>query len=179
MPVSHPFPGVSAHAHQRTSGFTAIELMVTVAILAVLSTLAAPSFSGITERWRVRQAAEDLESSIYFARSEGIKRGGNVTLAANGSGWNEGWTVSAGAETLQQSTAPARTSVAVTGGGTAQTSLNVNRWGMLTTDSDTAVPVVVLVTPTGKDGTSPSATLLCVGTGGRIAHKSGASQTCP
>jgi type IV fimbrial biogenesis protein FimT len=57
-------------------GFTAIELMVTVAILAVLAGIAAPSFNPIIERWRVRQVSEELQSTLYFARSEAVKRGG-------------------------------------------------------------------------------------------------------
>ena len=35
-------------------GFTAIELMVTVAVLAVLAAIAAPSFKPLFERWQVR-----------------------------------------------------------------------------------------------------------------------------
>lgn len=56
-------------------GFTAIELLVTIAILAVLAALAAPSFTPSLERWRVMQATEQLKSTLYFARSEAIKQG--------------------------------------------------------------------------------------------------------
>ena len=57
----------------RCAGFTAIELMVVLAILAVLAALAAPSFNPLIERWRVRQATEALQSTLYFARSEAIR----------------------------------------------------------------------------------------------------------
>ena len=40
------------------AGFTAIELLVVVAIVAILTALAAPSFTPLIERWRVRQARE-------------------------------------------------------------------------------------------------------------------------
>ena len=84
-------------------GFTAIELMVVVAIMAVLAALAAPSFTPLMEGWRVRQATEALQSTIFYARSEAIKRGGNVaiqklpnvpascSLAGTNEEWGCGW----------------------------------------------------------------------------------------
>lgn len=57
--------------------------MVVVAIMAILAALAGPSFAPLIERWRVRDAAETLTSSLYYARSEAIKRGGNVIIIKN------------------------------------------------------------------------------------------------
>ena len=50
------------------------------------------SFTPLIERWRVRQATENLVSTIHFARSEAIKRGGGITIDATG-GWNTGWKI--------------------------------------------------------------------------------------
>ena len=69
-----------SQAHPGAKGFTAIELMVVVAILAVLTTLAAPSFHLIIERWRVRQTVEGLQSTLQYARSEAVRRGGGVFI---------------------------------------------------------------------------------------------------
>lgn len=47
-------------------GFTAIELMVVVSIIAVLAALAGPSFTQMIESWRVRDATESLSSTLFL-----------------------------------------------------------------------------------------------------------------
>jgi len=88
---------------RRHFGFTLVESMVVVLILAVLAALALPSFGTLLHRYRVRNASEDLSSALYFARTEAIKRGGQVSLArraldtgcATGANndWHCGWQV--------------------------------------------------------------------------------------
>jgi type IV fimbrial biogenesis protein FimT len=75
-------------------GFTLIELMMTLAVLAVLTTLAAPSFRSLIASQNVKAAASSLQSSLLFARSEALKRNRSVALAPRESGnWARGWTV--------------------------------------------------------------------------------------
>lgn len=73
-------------------GFTATELMVTIAIVAILAAVAAPSFSDIMARQRTRAVSSDLFTSLTRARSEAIKRNTDITLAAAGE-WHEGWAI--------------------------------------------------------------------------------------
>lgn len=167
--------------HPAAGGFTAIELMVTVAVLAVLMALAAPSFNPILERWRVRQAADGLESALYFARSEAIKRGGNVlveklpngtngcTAAGTTADWGCGWQVCNDAngngscqasEVLQRFDAPARIEVTRTSSGA---SIKLSRWG---TVSGTFVGFSLV--PEGKSTTDVAARGVCMSSGGRV-----------
>ncbi|MBS0506121.1 MAG: GspH/FimT family pseudopilin [Proteobacteria bacterium] len=175
---SLPRPDRAAGACQH--GFTAIELLVTIAILAVLSALAAPSFTPIMERWRVRQAAEELQSTIYFTRAEAIKRGGGIAIVADSGGWDQGWkvTYTQGSTTTDLQVSPVPSKVAISQSN-SKTTLFVDRWGMLSeTKGEAPVAMNVLIYPTGKGATDSSATRLCIGTGGRIVQtKQGAA--CP
>ena len=76
-------------------GFTMIEIVVVVAIMGVLLTIAVPSFVTYSSSQKVKTASFDLYASMMFARSEAIKRKVNVTVAAVGGDWKNGWTVAA------------------------------------------------------------------------------------
>jgi type IV fimbrial biogenesis protein FimT len=74
------------------SGFTLIELMVVVAILAIITTAAAPSFRSFLEGQRVKGMAYDLTADLMLARSEALKRNASVSIVRSGDDWGQGWT---------------------------------------------------------------------------------------
>lgn len=81
-------------------GFTMVELMVTVAIVAVLAAIAFPSFEASMRSNRVATAGNELLASISLARSEAIRSPGGAALCAssdgsscNGTSWGQGWIV--------------------------------------------------------------------------------------
>ncbi len=82
-------------------GFTLIELLTALVVLAILATVALPSYQNFVLTQRVRGASYDLMTSLVFARSEAIKRNANVSMTQAAGGWTQGWTVSAGALTLR------------------------------------------------------------------------------
>lgn len=82
-------------------GFTLIELMIVLAVVSTLMSVAAPSMARLTDSVRMTSTANDLLSNLRLARSEGRKRGGRVVLCksadgrqcAEAGGWEQGWIV--------------------------------------------------------------------------------------
>lgn len=179
MPARHR----PALQHQlRLAGFTAIELLVVMSIVSILAALAVPSFTLLMEGWRVRQATEQLRSSLYLARSEVIKRGGQVviqklpnnsscTSASSNSDWDCGWFVcqdtddngacNANEPVLQRMDTP--THIQVTRSNRGGATIKLNRWGLV----DGPWLGFSLV-PINKPTTHPGARGLCMSSGGRI-----------
>ena len=77
----------------RPYGFTLVELMVTIAIFAILVTVAVPSFRLIIENNRVTAASNELVAAFNYARSEAVRRGLPASVCRLGSDWSEGWEV--------------------------------------------------------------------------------------
>ncbi|GAB2873354.1 hypothetical protein GCM10027277_48310 [Pseudoduganella ginsengisoli] len=73
-------------------GFTLVELLVTVTILAILGAAGGPAFSRMIASQRTKAIAGDLHTALVRARSEAIKRNTDVVLTPVTSGqWQYGW----------------------------------------------------------------------------------------
>lgn len=81
-------------------GFTLIETLVALAILAIVVSIAAPSFNRTVQSNRAAVASNELVGALQIARSEGLKRRADVTLCRrntqgnaceNGTDWAAGW----------------------------------------------------------------------------------------
>jgi len=87
--------------HEHGTGFTVLELLVTLAIAAVLLVTGVPSFQHFTWRQHMRAAVGDLQNDLLAARSEAVYRNASVVACpgdpsvgcADSSDWSGGWIV--------------------------------------------------------------------------------------
>lgn len=172
----------STQIYSSEAGFTAIELMVVVSVVTILAALAAPSFTPLLESWRVRESAEQLRSTLYYARSEAIKRGGRVviqkipnktdgcTSASNTRDWDCGWivchdtndsgTCTAADPVLQRIASSAKVQVSRTGGGAT---IKLDRWGLVD-----GTWLGFNLVPLNKSISDSAARGVCMSSGGRV-----------
>ncbi len=96
------------------NGFTLIELLVTVAIVAIILSLAAPSFQAMLMNNRLTAQADGVTSALNYARNTALSQGvsvqvcpvGSVNSTTCGASWASGWMVISdptGTPTLLQS----------------------------------------------------------------------------
>ncbi|NMM28351.1 MAG: prepilin-type N-terminal cleavage/methylation domain-containing protein [Glaciimonas sp.] len=94
----------------KSNGFTLVELMVVVAIAAILSAIAAPSLKRLIQSTTISSNVNTFLADMRYARSESIRRGGGVVMCRsddpeaasptcgsgsgpNGNGWVSGWII--------------------------------------------------------------------------------------
>lgn len=103
--------------HSSLHGYTLVEMMIVIAISAILLALAVPSFVPLIQENRLLTVSQALQSAFTHARSAAVRRGSRVSLCASpdsqadspvcgmstdvdGPGWGSGWIVFTDSGTL-------------------------------------------------------------------------------
>ena len=86
---------------QRDSGYTLVEILVSITVVSILAAIAIPSFKYVTTSNRITTEVNTLLGDMQFARAEAIKEGQSVTVCVSSNGtsctgtvnWHNGWIV--------------------------------------------------------------------------------------
>jgi type IV fimbrial biogenesis protein FimT len=145
---------------RHNSGFTLIELMFVVIVLATLTTIALPNYNQFVRNQRVRTASFDVFSTLMLARSEAVTRNATVTVTPQSgtNDWTAGWLVTVGGETLRSQ--EALRNITLTG----PTAVSYNGSGRLTAALASGIQITT-------DGTTPDVRCITVDPSGRPVTK--------
>ena len=146
--------------HQVARGFTLIELMVGIALLALLFTFAYPSYTSFIRNAQVRTAAESIVNGLQLARAEAIRRNSNVqfrllntsqgTAVTGGTDWDINFSLPATPTTFNQSV-QTRRETSTTSNARVQVA---NAVGTVTANPGAGLPVSILFTGLGRLNTA-------------------------
>src|SRR4030095_15105728 len=82
-------------------GFTLIEAMVVISIMAILAGTSVSSIVWLNQSTQIRGATFVLLAELDCARSEAVKRNADVVVAPRNGDWVNGWTITFGANVLR------------------------------------------------------------------------------
>jgi len=82
--------------NNKIRGFTLLELLVTIAIVIILTTIGIPSFMGLIRDNNITATANDFLTALNYARSEAVTRNTDVIVkskSATNKDWSIGWDI--------------------------------------------------------------------------------------
>ncbi len=97
-PRHRDFAALARPPAQEQTGFTLLELMLTLTVLGVLMTLAAPSMQEMLARNRLKSAAHALAEDLQWTRGEAIRRNTELYVTFNPATWCYGVSVTKGCD---------------------------------------------------------------------------------
>ncbi len=71
------------NVRKSSSGFTLIEMLVTITVIGVIATISAPNFLGLLNRNRVNEAAQQIEGALKEAQRQAMRKGTQCTININ------------------------------------------------------------------------------------------------
>lgn len=76
-----------------SAGFTLLELMTVVTVMAILVAIAIPGFGYLSASTKVKAASTELYLAMTRARAEAVKRNRAVAIVKTGAEWQAGWQI--------------------------------------------------------------------------------------
>ncbi len=89
----HALVTITMKYRRSARGFTLIELIIVLLIVAVLAAVGVPMLSEFVADQRVRTTASDIVGEIAFARAKAIEQSRRVYIERTGVSWNNGWRI--------------------------------------------------------------------------------------
>jgi type IV fimbrial biogenesis protein FimT len=158
----------------KSSGFTLLELMITVAIIAIIAAVALPSFQSMIKNAQTRNAAEAITNGLQKARAEAVARNANVEFVL---GAASSWQVKLPSSTVIESRVSGEGS-ADTVVTTAATTATFNSFGRVVTNADGSV-ILAQVDLSTDGGNQPLRVTLGVGGNARMCDPNLAAGSSP
>lgn len=81
------------HVKRVQDGFTLVELMVVLVVFGIVVFVGVPQFNSFIANQQAKTAAQQLYSSLTYARSEAIRSNGVAAVEPSEDGWEQGWVV--------------------------------------------------------------------------------------
>ncbi len=104
----------SSYNNKNSAGFTLIELMVTIAVLAIIVSIAAPNVSTQLANQRVKSTASTIENALKEAKAESVIRRQDVTLTYNSASTPKTLTLTANGTELSKFSIAGQSTVTIT-----------------------------------------------------------------
>lgn len=97
---------MTMNKHLLQCGFTLIEVMVVLAIMGIVMSYGIPGMQSLMANQRMKSASFELVTTAMFARSEAVKRGIPVYVAAPSANLTNGWCVQVVSSTVCNPASP-------------------------------------------------------------------------
>lgn len=104
----------SSYNNKNSAGFTLIELMVTIAVLAIIVSIAAPNMSTQLANQRVKSTTATIENALKEAKAESVIRRQDVTLTYNSASTPKTLTLTANGTELSKFSIAGQSTVTIT-----------------------------------------------------------------
>lgn len=126
------------------SGFSLIELMIVLVVIAIAAGIAMPQIRSISANGKADALSRELHQDIAFARNQAVSNSQTITILPLANDWNQGWEVLQGANVLRSRgtpNTPKAQSGTITSGYSRTTPISFDRRGRSSASNNIRIQV--------------------------------------